>query len=496
MNKGKVYLAGSGPGDPDLLTVKTKKLINDADVIIYDSLIGDSILCLLPETSEKHDVGKRADCHPVSQEEINRMLISFAQSGKKVLRLKGGDPFVFGRGAEEVEALIKENISYEIVPGISSAIAAPAYAGIPVTHRDYNSSFHVITGHRKNNLLSTKDFNKYANLSGSTLVFLMSTRNIDSIVEGLLSSGMKKETPCAIISNGTRYNQMSHLFTLKELSDKIGLFPIETPGLFVVGEVCNFAKSFTWFYDRPLHGKRIILTRPEEKKGDLSEKLVEYGAEVINFPTIKLFPLAIKKEIKELSLNLTEFEWILFTSSYGVKTFFRSLIEHQFDFRKLYSLKFAVVGPDTGKELSNYGFIPDFIPSKQYGYDLASELLPFLNMDKRVLLILPKDTPSDAAAFLKEEKIPIHIIESYDKTFRKLPFNKPLQNELFVFTSPSTVEGVLLSFSKEELEGKSAVCIGKKTAAYAEKTGFKTFIPDEIGTNGILKEILKITKGN
>lgn len=489
MNKGKVYLAGSGPGDPGLLTVKTQKLIEQADVIVYDRLIGDSILSLLPESSEKYDVGKLPGFHKVPQEEINKMLISFAKAGKKVLRLKGGDPFVFGRGGEEAEALIQENISYEVVPGITSAIAAPAYGGIPVTHRDYNTSFHIITGHQKKDPLTQKDYDKYANLEGAALIFLMSMTNIESIARGLLTSGMKESTPCAIISNGTRFNQKSSLFSLKELADNINAIPIETPGLFVVGEVSKFAKEFSWFYDRPLHGERIIITRPEEKGGDLSEKLSEYGAEVIHFPAVKLFSLNIKKEIEEFSTKLSSYEWILFTSSYGVKSFFSRLKEYSIDFRKLYSVKFAVVGQSTGKELENYGFIPDFIPSKQYGKDLAAELIPYIDRNKNVLLILPKNTPSDAAAELKKENISFDIIESYDKTFRKLKFFSSLTEELFVFTSPSTVEGTLLSFSKEELIEKSAVCIGEKTAAAAREAGFSCFIPDETSTKGIIKEI-------
>lgn len=490
MKKGKVYLAGAGPGDPGLLTVKTKKLIQQADVILYDRLIGDSILSLLPESKETYDVGKLPGLHKVPQEKINEMLVSFAKAGKNVLRLKGGDPFVFGRGGEEVEALIKENIPYEIVPGITSAIAGPAYGGIPITHRDYNRSFHIITGHQKKDPLSQKDFDQYAKLENSVLVFLMSMAHVETIVKGLLSSGMKESTPCAVISNGTRYNQKTSLFSLGKLAEKIPFPSFETPGLFLVGDVSGFSKKFTWFYDLPLQGERIIVTRPEEKGGTLSERLSEYGAELIHFPTIRLFPLNIEKEIKKLSSDLSSYEWILFTSSYGIKTFFTSLKEYSIDFRILHNIKFAVVGEGTGKALENYGFIPDFIPKNHYGKDLAKEILPLLSRDKKVLLILPKNISSDAADLLEKENISVSIIESYDKSFRKKKLFNPLEKELFIFTSPSTVEGFLYSFSKDEIKGMPAVCIGKKTASSAQKAGFKTLTPKETSSEGIIKEIL------
>ena len=267
--KGKVWLAGAGPGDAALLTVKTRELMGQADVVVYDALVSTEILSLIPEHVKMICVGKRAGKHPVPQPEINEILVREALKGNQVLRLKGGDPFVFGRGGEEIERLLEDDIPYEVIPGITSAVAVLAYNGIPITHRDYTSSFHVITGHARKGKELSIPYEQLVKLNG-TLVFLMGISALSEIVNGLLLAGMDPQTEAAVLEKGTTAHQRRVIATLETLKDRVREAGIQTPAIIVVGKVCGLADEFAWEEKRPLSGRQILLTRPRQNISKLA----------------------------------------------------------------------------------------------------------------------------------------------------------------------------------------------------------------------------------
>lgn len=318
VNKGKVWLVGAGPSDQELLTVKAVRLINEADVIVYDKLVGDGILSMIPTDVETINVGKVAGNHPVPQGEINEILLREAKKGKKVVRLKGGDPFVFGRGGEELELLVEHGIDFEIVPGITSAISVPAYNGIPVTHRDYISSFHVITGHTKSADEASVDYQSLVKLNG-TLIFLMGIGSMAKICNGLMAAGMSKDMPAAVLEKGTTAHQRRVVSTVENLYDDSQKAEIKTPAIIIVGKVCSLADNFTWAEKRPLAGLKIAVTRPRDRSSKLANRLRSEGAEVVLMPAIKTEKISV--ELKDLK----QYTWIGFTSPAGVDIFFEIL---------------------------------------------------------------------------------------------------------------------------------------------------------------------------
>ena len=283
---GKVWLVGAGPSDAGLFTLKGHQVLTDAEVVVYDALVGPAILAMIPDTAEAINVGKRSSNHTMRQEQISELLAEKAKEGKRVVRLKGGDPFLFGRGGEELEVLIREGISYEVVPGVTSAISVPAYQGIPVTHRDYCSSVHIITGHKREGEACDIDFEALVRTRG-TLVFLMGVSALEMICEGLLAAGMKKDMPAALLSKGTTAAQKRIVATVSTLPEEVARQGAVTPAIIVVGEVCALADTFSWVDRLSLGGVRVLLTRPRELSGTTAQKLRKRGAEVIELPAIR-----------------------------------------------------------------------------------------------------------------------------------------------------------------------------------------------------------------
>ena len=363
MNQGKVWLVGAGPSDAELLTVKAKRVLEQAEVVVYDRLVGDSILLMMPDTAEKIDAGKRSGNHTMPQEEMNRLLLRKAQEGKRVVRLKGGDPFLFGRGGEELTLLAEHGIPYEVVPGVTSAIAVPAYNGIPITHRDFASSVHIITGHKKKDEPLELDFATLAKLEG-TLVFLMGVSALGDICDGLMHAGKAKDTPAALLSRGTTSRQARLVSTLEKLPEELHAHPLMTPAIIVIGEVCALADQFEWYEKLPLSGKKIIVTRPRERQEELSQRLRSLGAEVLELPTISIAPYRAE-ELPEQGAALEELEsyqYLVFTSPSGVDCFFALLREKKMDIRRFCAGKIAVIGAGTASRLQNYGLMADLMP--------------------------------------------------------------------------------------------------------------------------------------
>ena len=335
--QGKVWLVGAGPSDAGLMTLKGKAVLEQADVVVYDALVSASVLAMIPEQAQTVYVGKRSGHHSVPQPQINQILLEQAQQGKRVVRLKGGDPFLFGRGGEELELLREHNIPFEVVPGITSAIAVPAYNGIPVTHRDYCSSVHIITAHSKQDGELNIPFPALCQLHG-TLVFLMGVTSMERICRGLLQAGMDAQTPAAILQEGTSAAQRRVVASLSTLVERAQQEKIQAPAVLVIGKVCQLADQLSWTQLRPLDKVRVILTRPKELVSRMADRLYQLGAQVIELPSISLQPYEENELLKTALEHLESYRWVAFTSIAGVRIFFEQLQKYRVDLRKLMHL--------------------------------------------------------------------------------------------------------------------------------------------------------------
>lgn len=481
---GKVWLVGAGPSDAGLLTLKGKRLLDEADVVVYDALVSAAILSMIPESAKAICVGKRAGNHPVPQPQINQILLEEALAGNKVVRLKGGDPFLFGRGGEELELLIENKIPYEVVPGVTSAISVPAYNGIPVTHRDYCSSVHIITAHSKKGGELKINFDALCKLNG-TLVFLMGVTSMQMICDGLIAAGMDPQTPAAILQQGTSAVQRRVVSTVSQLPQKAQEAQIKSPAVLVIGVVCALADHLSWTQNRLLDGVRVILTRPKELISRMSRNLSDLGAEVIELPSISLKPYQHNELLEQALSEISSYHWAAFTSISGVRIFFDFLREHQFDIRKLAHLRFAAIGPGTQKELAQHGIFADFVPESYYAADLAKGLAKTVAPGERVLLPRAKIGSQDLTAILAEHQINFTDIPIYDTIFachntgavQKLVEQKEIS--CAVFTSASTVHGFANTMQGTDLTDLTAACIGEKTAQAAKEYGMKVLISKE-----------------
>jgi len=359
--KGKVYLVGAGPGDIGLLTVKGLRCLKKADVVVYDFHLNAQILNYINHNAEFIYAGKRGGHHTLTQDEINAILIRKAKDGKIICRLKGGDPFVFGRGGEEAEELAGENIEFEIVPGISSSIAAPAYAGIPLTHRLLSSSFAVIPGYEdETKKESSIEWEKLATGIG-TLVFLMGVKNIALISRKLIENGRSAETPVAVIRWGTRPDQKTIVGKLGNIAEMVKERDIKPPAVMVVGDVVKLRQSLKWYEKKPMFGQRILVTR-EHVEG--FEPLEDMGAEIIEFPTIEIVPPENYDGLDRAIANMETYDWLIFTSRNGVKYFFRRFFEKDRDIRDLKGIRICSVGAKTAAEVKKFGLKVDIVPDE------------------------------------------------------------------------------------------------------------------------------------
>lgn len=385
--RGIVSLVGAGPGDPGLITVKGLKCLRQAEVVVYDCLINLRLLEEAPPEAERIHVGKRAGSHTLRQEEINALLIRKASEGKRVVRLKGGDPFVFGRGGEEALALAEAGIPFEVVPGITAAVAAPAYAGIPVTHRKLTSTFALVTGHEDpDKAESDINWEKLATAAG-TQAFYMGVSRLASIAAQLIRHGKPEQTPIAVIQWGTCPNQKTLVGTLENIARLAEQEQMEPPAMILVGEVVHLREKLNWFERRPLFGKRILVTRSRAQASELTGRLEAFGAEVIEFPVIEIAPPESWEELDNTLARLEDWDWIVFTSVHGVR-FFLERLEHQGgDLRDLKGCRLAAIGEATANELQNLHLRVDLIPERYVAEDLVEALASIENLSgKRILL--------------------------------------------------------------------------------------------------------------
>lgn len=486
-SSGMVYLVGAGPGDEGLLTRKGFDLLQRAEVVVTDRLIGDGIFSFVPHGAERIDVGKNAGRHLIPQEQINQILIEKAREGKMVVRLKGGDPFLFGRGGEEVEALSQHGIPFEVVPGVTSAIAAASYAGIPVTHRDCCSSLHIFTGHGKKNEPLHMDYPTLARLKG-TLLFLMSVSTIRQIADGLIAAGMDPHTHAAVIENGTTAQQRKFLSDLEHIADVAKQNGVRTPSLFVVGAVCQLSPQLDWFSRKPLFGRRVLITRPRRSAGKLSQMLKDRGADVTLFPCIETQPL-------DFTCAIDDYDWLLFTSANGVAYFFAYLDTNGMDCRSLHGKKIACVGAETAKELKSRGIIADFVPTVFDGAHMAREMVDagVITNQQRGALLRAKQGAKDTLDAFNQHQIAIDDIAVYETLYARHLGRPVTEYDCVTFTSKSCVEGFIQSMGDSvDYTACRAICIGEQTAAAARACGMNVHVSDEATITSMVNTIEKL----
>ena len=490
-NMGKVWLVGAGPGDAGLFTRKGYDVLQQADVVVYDALVGDGVLSSVPRSARTIDVGKRAANHTMRQEQISQVLLDEALAGNKVVRLKGGDPFMFGRGGEELELLAAHGVSYEVVPGITSPIAVPAYNGIPVTHRDFTSSLHIITGHKREGVPYDIDFEALVRTKG-TLVFLMGARSCPDIMAGLLDAGMSADMPAAMLQEGTTAGQRRVVATVGTLAEEAAKAKIAAPAIIVVGGVCALADQFAWYEKLPLAGCKVVVTRPAELVSTMADRLRALGAEVIEMPSIATVPIEGNEALQQALENLALYDWVVFTSPSGVRIFFDEMAKVGID-RRLFMADIAALGQGTAAELRKYGYLADLVPDKATGEALGAALAAEAEPGSKVFIPrarIGNRELVDALAAFEVDDVP---------TYDTVPLAGSLvnvaeqfeQGRIFcvAFTSSSGVRAFAEANPGLDFAKVRAACIGEKTRATAESVGMQTWM-SEAATMDSLTELV------
>jgi len=504
-NVGIVYLVGAGPGDPGLLTVRGQKLLEQADIVVYDYLANPELLNHCRADVERIYVGKKAAEHSMTQDGINALLVSHGRAGKRVVRLKGGDPFVFGRGGEECEAIAAAGVPFEVVPGITAAIAAPAYAGIPVTHRDLNSSFTFITGHEKEDEYRAADSRGREPAVGSSdvdwssiaklpcLAFYMGVKSLPHICANLIEHGMDPAMPAATVRWGTRPNQRTVVGTVSDLAQRVSDAKLAPPALTIIGKVVTLRDTLNWFERRPLFGQTIVVTRTRQQASELSEKLRELGADVIEAPTIELHPPADVSVVTDALHDAREgcYDWVVFTSSNAVKHVKRMLFEEGLDVRTFAGLGIAAIGDATARALEDeLGIRPDLVPPQAIAEALADALVAKNAIDDKRFLLLRADIgrsvlvdrlKSGGAARVDDVAIyqtrtaaslPPHVLEAVAE--KRVTW--------VTFTSSSTAKNfaeLLGENYREQLTGVNIASIGPVTTTTLRELGLEPTVQAE-----------------
>lgn len=499
---GKVYLVGSGPGDPGLLTIRGMDCIRRADVIVYDRLVHPSLLSCAHQNAELIYVGKAAGEHTMKQDDINRLLVSKAKEGKIVCRLKGGDPFVFGRGGEEAEALAEEGIEFEVVPGVTSAVAVPAYAGIPVTHRDYCSTLGIVTGHEKAEGESPSRIRWDKIATGlDTIVFLMGVENLPGIVSELLANGRDGSTPIALIRWGTRAEQETLVGTLSDIVEKVQDAGFKSPAVTVVGEVVKLREKLRWFDNRPLFGKRVLVTRSREQASELSQLLREQGAEPVEFPVIRISPLTNFDALDAALKRVHTYDWLLFTSANGINAVVERLHDLDLDIRWLKGPRIGAIGPATAKAIEQFGIKVDFVPSRFVAETVVEEF-PESPSGRRILIPRAEKAREVLPERLRQLGASVDVVASYETEIEDsdTPRIKTMlasgNIDIITFTSSSTVRNFIELVGTESVTTNVIIaCIGPVTAQTAEELGLKPHVvADEYTVKGLISALIAHVK--
>lgn len=496
--KGHVYLIGAGPGDPGLITVKGRECIARADVILYDHLANDELLAFARPDAELIYAGKIGGAHNREQRQINEMLVEKSLAGKVVARLKGGDPFIFGRGGEECEALAEAGIPFEIVPGVTAGIGAPAYAGIPLTHRDITTSVAFVTGHEHPGKETSEIDWERLSLGSGTVVFYMGMKNLPQITENLIAHGRSPKTPVALIRWGTRPEQEILIGTLADIAGKAARAGFKAPAITVVGEVVKLREKLRWFDNRPLSGRGIMVTRSADQAGEFSAMLAELGARVYECPTISIVPPEDCTELNRAIASLAGFHWLIFTSVNAVKYFFDRLAALGLDTRTIGACRVCAVGPRTAAALLPFGVRADLVPDD---YKAEGVIAAFRTMDvkgKRFLFprgdkardIIPDGLTGLGGEVVAPvaycnvipEELPEHLLAALEE--KKI--------DCITFTSSSTVENLAAMLGENRLlhllEGIAVAAIGPVTARTCRELGLEVVIEPKEYTLAALTE--------
>lgn len=501
--KGMVYLVGAGPGDPGLLTLKAKECIERADVVVYDYLANRAFLDYANERAELIYVGKKGGSHTMSQDEINRLVCEKAGMGLQVVRLKGGDPFIFGRGGEEAQELVRAGIPFEVVPGVTAAIAVPAYAGIPLTHRDYTATVAFITGHEDPSKEQSNIQWEKLSTGAGTLVFLMGIGNLAEISRKLIKHGRSPGTPVAVIRQGTVAEQKTIEGRLDNIDRIAAQERMKPPGIIVVGDIVGLRSQLNWFEKKPLFGKRIVVTRAREQASDLLKKLTRLGAECIQFPTIEIVPPEGWDALDAAVQSVEDYQWLLFTSVNGVKYFFQRLNMKGKDTRDLKNVKIGAIGPKTAEAVREKGIRPDLVPTE---YRAECVVEAFKGEGARGLKILLPRAAEAREVLPKELRrmgARVDVVEAYrticPDTGRDRLQDLLKQGEIHMvtFTSSSTVRNFARMFEFEKtlfsewMKKVSIACIGPVTARTAEEKGLQVSLtPREYTMEALIDAIV------
>ena len=485
--KGIVYIVGAGPGDKKLITVKGLECLHKADVVIYDLLLNEKLLEFCPQHTQIITApDPRTDAN--RQSELNRLLIKHAKEGKTVVRLKGGDPFIFGRGGEEAMALVNEGLPFEIIPGVTSGIAAAAYAGIPVTHRNYASSVAFVTGHSA--ALNAESNINWVSLATAvdTIVIYMGVGHLNQIVDRLIENGRDRKTPVSLVRVGTTPHQVVLQGTLEDIDRKKKEIELKSPAVIIIGEVNSLREHLQWFDNKPLFGKRILVTRARSQASEFADILENYGADVTQFPTIQIDPIDL--DITLLPIP-SEYHWIIFTSVNAAEIYYKRLREKGLDSRAFSDCKICAVGSKTVESLEGIGISPDFVPTQSSGLGIAIEIKDI--KDKRILLPRAKIATEELPDSLIDKGAVVDTIPLYDTVKVLSKDSQSIKDDLVegnidmvTFTSSSTVRNFIEVFPKiqtTDLFKKTKVAvIGPTTADTARKYGVKVDIIAEDAT--------------
>ena len=478
MKKGICYLVGSGPGDPGLMTLKGKECIEAADVLVYDYLCNPEFLRFARPEAERIYVGKKAKDHTLSQEEINALIVRLTKEGKTVTRLKGGDPVLFGRGAEEAAELAEAGVAFEIVPGITSAIAGPAYAGIPVTHRDHASMLTIFTGHEDPaKPESSLDFAKLAAADG-TKVFLMGVERIEEITGQLVRHGAAPATPMALVRWATHGRQKTLTGTLGDMAQKVRESGFKAPAVAVIGDVVKERPRINWFENRPLFGKRIVVTRTRHHAGALTKRLAALGADVIELPTIRIVEPHNRMAFGELVQDCHTYDWLVFTSPNGVDAFFKMFYKLYDDARSIGGVKIAAIGPGTRDKIREHHLAVDLMPEKDFVAEgLVRAFKQHHNIENATVLWVRADEAREVIAneltglgAIVDEAIAYRTVPEKEDNMEALARLKEDGADMITFTSSSTVEH-FLDLKVPLPPGCKIASIGPVTSATIKKHG-------------------------
>ncbi|MDQ3509061.1 MAG: uroporphyrinogen-III C-methyltransferase [Actinomycetota bacterium] len=503
-----IHLVGSGPGDPGLITVKGLRRIEEADAIVYDRLAPEALLENARDDAELVYVGKKpGDDQAMKQDEINAKLVSLGLAGKSVVRLKGGDPYIFGRGGEEALALIEAGIPFEVVPGVTSGVAAPAYAGIPVTHRNVSTSVAFITGHEDPTKgRSDVDWNRVAN-GADTLVLYMGVGRLKEISDSLIAAGKSPDTPVAVIRWGTIPHQRTVTGTLRDIAEVVAEAGLKPPAITVVGDVAALRNSgLDWYERKPLFGKRIVVTRSRTQAGELSKKLEELGAEAVEFPTIEIKPPEDFRPLDEAIRSLDSFEWLIFTSVNGVDAFFGRLAHHGLDLRAVpRNARIAAIGSATKERIAASGLRVDVVPKEYRAESLLEEVSGESLAGKKFLIPRAKVAREILPEKLREAGAEVVVPPAYesapssegrDALAKRL---RAGEIDCVTFTASSTVENFVNAFGDEAaslLEDTKVACIGPITADTARSHNVRVGVEaSEYTIPGLVEAIRSLFAG-